>query len=524
MRRNIYKWHRTLSLIIAIPVVLWAASGFLHPIMTTFRPKIATQFLTADAINSSKIKIPLQEALQKNNITQFHNFRFIHIEDNWFYQVQRTANELPVYISTQTGKRLPDGDKLYAQYIAKLFLEGKDGAPKDTAAIAPAEHDCCDAATSCVLLNDKGSKVSKVTLINDFDDEYKFVNRLLPAYKINFDREDGIRVYVETTSDKFAYAVDNKRAFFDKIFSLFHTWSWMDAAGNSKYIVMALLLTIAFLTTVMGIYIFFITKTKKHNGNPVVKARRNHRWTSVLISLFTLMFTFSGAFHSLEKLKNDDRNEFYTKQIINSESLQFHLDTLQQIIKKPITNISAVQMNDQVYWQVFTKNETKNKGTKSNQPRKDLMKDKTVPPPSAVYINVDNWVVLTEGEKVFANYLATLFSKHTPQEIKATIAITKFEDEYGFVNKRLPVWKVSYASNNNERFYVETSSGKLSTKVDDKDLYEGYSFAMLHKHHFMDWGGKEVRDFSTMFWAAAQIAVVVVGLVLWRRVRRKNKM
>jgi len=34
MRKNIYKWHRTLSLIIALPVVRWAASGFMHPIMT----------------------------------------------------------------------------------------------------------------------------------------------------------------------------------------------------------------------------------------------------------------------------------------------------------------------------------------------------------------------------------------------------------------------------------------------------------------------------------------------------------
>jgi hypothetical protein len=42
----------------------------------------------------------------------------------------------------------------------------------------------------------------------------------------------------------------------------------------------------------------------------------------------------------------------------------------------------------------------------------------------------------------------------------------------------------------------------------------------LHKHHFMDFTGKVGRDISTMFWAMGQIAMVVVGLVLWRR-RRK---
>ena len=63
----------------------------------------------------------------------------------------------------------------------------------------------------------------------------------------------------------------------------------------------------------------------------------------------------------------------------------------------------------------------------------------------------------------------------------------------------------------------------LSVKVDDTDLYEGYSFALLHKHHFMDFGGKGLRDFSTMFWAMAQIAVVTIGLILWRKASKKKR-
>jgi hypothetical protein len=89
------------------------------------------------------------------------------------------------------------------------------------------------------------------------------------------------------------------------------------------------------------------------------------------------------------------------------------------------------------------------------------------------------------------------------------------------VNKRLPVWKVGYAENSRERYYVETSSGRLAALVNDKDLYEGYSFALFHKHHFMDWGGKTVRDISTMFWAFMQVLMISVGLWFWMKVRRK---
>jgi PepSY-associated TM region len=532
MRKNIYKWHRIISLIIAVPVLLWAASGFMHPIMTTIRPDVATQFLQPVVIDSSRISVSLQQALEKNNITQFHNFRLVHIDTNWFYQVQPSVKDLPVYLSTRNGKALNNGDRLYAQYIAKLFLEGQHR--QDTAVTAPATddvrqtvaeeavtaHDCCDAATACVLKNEKGSAVKAVTLLTAFDDEYKFVNRLLPVYKVNFDRRDGIRIYVETTSDRFGYAVDNRRAVFDTLFALFHNWSFLDKLGKAKYPLMALLLALAFLSTLMGLYIFVITKTKKPNGNAVTAARRNHRWTSVVISLFTLMFTFSGAFHALEKMKTDDRYDFYSRQQIDASVVNLQLDSLKAVIKKPITNISAVQINNTLYWQVFTQTDWKKKTAVT---RKDLMKDKQVPPPNGTYVKAADYSILPDGEKEYAQYLAGLFSGHIKNEVISTTAITKFEGEYGFVNKRLPVWKVGYASSSNERYYIETATGKLAVRVDDKDLYEGYSFSFLHKHHFMDFAGKSWRDFSTMFWAMAQIAVVTIGLTLYFKIRKNKK-
>ncbi|WP_204319569.1 hypothetical protein, partial [Klebsiella aerogenes] len=77
----------------------------------------------------------------------------------------------------------------------------------------------------------------------------------------------GIRLYVETAQDRFAFAMDNKRMIFDTIFTLFHTWSWLSFLGKGKIIVEALLCLLAIATTLMGLYIFFTTKTKKVAGN-----------------------------------------------------------------------------------------------------------------------------------------------------------------------------------------------------------------------------------------------------------------
>ena len=536
IRKHIYKWHRISSLIIAIPVLLWAVSGFMHPLMTTIKPKVATQTLTPQPIDTTALEIPLQQALQQNSITSIHNVRLVHIDRNWFYQVQLKSDEPPDYISAKNGKQLRNGDRLYAQYLAKQFLQGqvKDAnassddhhSPSentvsqpaahasDSMTVAqasmqspapaivsnaiesePASHDCCDAATNCVLADTTGSLVESVEIVKGFDKEYKYVNRLLPVYKVQFDRADGIRVYVETTQDRFAFAMDNRRATFDRFFAIFHTWDWMEATGKFRYLLMGLITALGFLTTCMGLYIFFITKSKR-GTQPIAKARWRHRIVSLTACLFTLMFTFSGGLHALEKLRSEEKIADNLSNDIASSSLTLDHGRLQKTLPaSSFCNISLAKIEGSLYWRVVT-NDKKNK---------------------TWYIDAGDYTVLQNGEEKHALSLAALFSGQSERDVKKIEPVTKFAGEYGFVNKRLPVWKVSYASNSNQRFYVETSTGKCAAHVTDKDLFEGYSFALLHKHHFMDWAGKSARDVSTMIAAGLQVLMVLVGLFLFYR-------
>jgi hypothetical protein len=172
------------------------------------------------------------------------------------------------------------------------------------------------------------------------------------------------------------------------------------------------------------------------------------------------------------------------------------------------------------YYQVSTKKDFMFKG--GDKKPKDLMKEMKVPKPQISYINTSNFELLKDGDQKYAHYLANTFSGNSEKEVIADSLIVKFEGEYGFVNKRLPVWKVAYAKNLNERYYVETTSGKLSVSVNDHDYNAAMIFNFLHKHHFMDFAGKQWRDFSTMFWAMAQIMLVVVGFMLYFKSRKKK--
>jgi hypothetical protein len=540
MRKKIYPLHRRLSIIIAIPVLLWAISGFMHPVMTNIRPAIATQGIPPVAIDTQRVRFPLAEALRRHHIDSFSNFRLVHIDTNWFYQVQPLAGgtgsdaahhiaRVPIYISCTNGNVLIAGDWLYAQYLARQFLEGPAGykvAGAEGAVVAGAHadaassHDCCGAATETVLNPVKGAKVANVSMVKAFDNEYKSINRLLPVYRVSFHRPDGIRVYVETTQDRFSFAMDDRRAIFDEIFRLCHTWGWLDFLGKGRLAVEMLVAIAALFTAVLGIYIFFTTRSARAPGNGQVKARRNHRYTAIVASLFTLLWTFSGSFHAFSKFTDDIRDRYFASPHFAAEMancdwsrLQAACAHLQSVGARPITNVSLVQMNGDNYWRVSMLPE-------KAAAHKDLMKDAKAAMPSVTYIRVSDCAGLPDGDARYAAFLATQFSQRPEGDIRSVEPVTSFGDEYNFTDKRLPVWKVSYATGHNERLYIETSTGRLASKVDDRTVVEGYSFSVFHKHHFMDWGGKTARDISTMFWAFMQVVLVTIGLILW--FRRRN--
>jgi len=521
IKRNIYRWHRTLSLVIAVPVLLWALSGFMHPIMTNIRPKVATQFLPLRVIDTAMIRVPLQQALEMNHIDSFRAFRIVHIGNNWFYQVQMVTGQEPLYLATLTGKILNSGNWLYAQWLARCFLEGpgtKDSSIPTHNMTMPAVavmHDCCDAATDQVV-RVKGAKVTDVSKIISYNSEYKSINRLLPVYRVAFDRADGIRIYVEPLTDRFAFAMDNRRYVFDRIFTLVHTWEWLGFLGKGKLAVELTLASLAFFTTIMGVYIFFTTRSKKAAGNKLVRARRNHRYSAIVIALFTLMFTFSGAYHAFSKFSDDDRATFFVSPVFRTADIRFNTVLLQARVKAPLTQVGIISMNGRAYWRVQAASTIR-----GNMP-KDMMKTGMVPMPETRYIPVDKDTLLPNGEKEYARYLATVFSNRNTSDITSTEAITSFGAEYNFTDKRLPVWKISYAGSGHPRYFIETATGSLAKYVTNTTMAQDYSFSLLHKHEFLGWAGKGWKDASTMFWAMAQVVMVVVGLVLYVRWRKKR--
>lgn len=522
MQKRIYYLHRKISLIIAIPVLLWAASGFMHPIMTNIRPNLKQQKIAPITLDKGKILLGLKQVLSLNHLSSIHNARLVHIDTNWFYQVQTEPNADPLYLGASNAKKLKNGDQVYARYLTRLFLEGQKEDTNDQSKTLLNDasrmmqankhsHDCCESATRFVFSGKQGAPVLSVKKIISFDEEYGEVNKILPVYKVSFQRQDSIRVYVETTQDRFVYAVDDKRAFFDKIFGLFHTWDWLDTLGSFKLYVMALLMLLTLFSSFLGLYIFFTTKNIRPNGRSVLRWRYNHRWVSAFGSLFSLMFVFSGACHVIGKLIIDQPSDYLYNQKINPDKLVVDGIDLDKTNMARYSNFSLVRMRDSVYWRLELISKDRHPAMHQSMPA--WSKENKMQMPEFHFFSVANGSLLKNGEKEYAVSLANQFRGNSFETPISVTPVTRFEGEYGFVNKRLPVWKVQYEKNHHERLYIETATANLAARMNDINVSEGYIFSFLHKHHFMDFAGKAARDFSSMFWAAMQVILVLVGLV-----------
>jgi hypothetical protein len=489
IKKNIYKWHRIIGLITIIPVIFWCVSGLMHPFMAHwFKPKIAHEFIKPSTLKPEQVKLSLQEALLKQGIVRFKACRIVQFDNNTFYQVKVQADQV-LYINAASGELLIDGDRHYAVWLARFFL------------------------------NDQQSSVKEAVIQTAFSQEYKYVNRLLPVWKISFDRPDQMDIYVETTSSRLGTFNTASRKTFLWIFDTFHNWSWL---GQLRVWVASVLLSIIILATLSGLGIYGIWW--KHFAKPQAgkhKLLKYHRQIGLSVSLVALAFAGSGLYHLLHKPEQDLLSKMVHEPLLQAEALELPSSQAIQDWER-VYNLSVVKIGKSQYFQVFhAKTEEK--------------------PAEVRYIHAQKGTILENGDMVYAKFLANKFAAFvgkpaedlgccsiasaeedilSDEQLVKSAVLTKFESrEYGFVFKRLPVIQLAYNTPEQDAYYIETSSSHLSAHVRNADRREGYSFAIFHKYLLMDWAGKDVRDIVTLLSAMGVLSVSLLGLSIWLQKR-----
>lgn len=464
-----YQWHRKTGIIVLVPIIMWCVSGLMHPIMARwFKVEIPNRFITFPALQAGDFEVSLQEVLLKNGIASMGNVNVVLMDDQRYYQVQPADRQEEIqYFSTKDGTKLADGDAVYAAYLARYFIE------------------------------EWSADIRQIERVIDYTGEYKFINRLLPVYKVSFDRPDAMDVYVHTASSRLGTANDKSRKVFLWLFSTLHNWDFFAFAGPVRPVLMTLLLALIFLSAVSGLYIYAMgwkRFRKQAITNSRLQKRKWHRSLGVAISLVALTFSFSGAYHLLHKKDPKTLHKFTDNVEIHPGDLIIDPVSRFKALEYPVANFSLVVFEGQTYYRFAHWGPQRNKVS---------------------YLSSTRGELLQNGDSKYAKYLAKKFSGLEDANISSVAQITKFRGEYGFVNKRLPVQKVSYDTRDNAAYYIETSTGKLASVVTDPDRWEGFSFAFLHKYHTLDFAGKDFRDAIMSLAALGLLVVSLFGLMLY---------
>ncbi|RAK70613.1 PepSY domain-containing protein [Hymenobacter edaphi] len=503
VQRHMYRWHRIIGLITVLPVICWTLSGLLHPLMSNWlRPSIAREALPP--LPAPRPARPLTQVLRQHHLPQLRNVRLVRWQGQPAYQLLIDGpTARPRYFSASTGAALPaDADRRYAEQLARYFAQ------------------------------DSTAGIREATRLTRFDAEYKFVNRLLPVWRITFGRPDGLTVYVETMPARLATFNNTTRAAFIRSFDALHSWGWVEWLSGSPAV--RVLLMLALLSVIIGsavsglvIYGFMWGRFRKprNAADKVGGLKKYHRAVGLAVALVTLTFAGSGAFHVYLKRHPDQRLRYQHAPILAADRLVVDLTRL-PLDWARVQNVALAEFDGELYYQVFElpaeaadHASGKPAGASTGQPVEAV---RAVP---ISYYYASTGRLLPGGAERHARFLATRFYQQAAGPYAPTPAIGQtelvdhFEGEYGFINKRLPVVKVALRTPSNTTLYVEPATGRLAARVDNLDRYEGLSFAFLHKYHAVGRLGKNVRDAVTMLAAAGVLAVSLLGLWLFVKVK-----
>lgn len=474
LRKNFYQLHRIVGLIALVPVIGWTLSGLSHPFMSNwFRPFIPQEVFKPLTQDKMQPKLSVQQVMDQNHLEQIRNFSLVNFNNSTWYQVllkDSTYN----YYSAANGKLLPKGDEAYAVYLSRFFTE------------------------------DSVSSVKRITLQTKFDSEYQPINHLLPVWKVQLNRPDGMTIYVETGQSRLATFNNNTRKVMLGLFEEFHTWQFLREAGGEKLriIVLTGIVGLLFVSLLTGVIVYGLfwkrfkdiaQKRKAKGGEDKRFVHRFHRQLGLIVSFVMLTFVVSAAFHLLVKLHNLKPESKPFEQVIGRDQLlqsNLSLPVADSLIRK----VSVIKLNNHIYYQVLKKNKQMD------------------------YVDAQNGSLLKDGDQQLAvslaNYYRAIDGRTSTLKPDSVTLIKQFNNDYGFNNKRLPVEQVSYKG---ENWYVETATGKLSTKTAGIDRAEGLSFIFLHKYFGMTWAGKDIRDIVTMLAALGILVASLFGFVAFMK-------
>lgn len=466
MWRALLRWHRPLAMIAAIPVLAWTLTGVLHPVMSRWQPSAVAMQPPADMLAPPSgmdwSDLPAPARILPASLS-LRELRAVTWQQKPYWMAQTTAGERR-YFDARTGQ---------------------PAAIEQAVVTALARH-----------YTGVQTPVRSISLISAFDHEYAFVNRYLPVWRVAFDQPDGLVAFIEPRSLLLTALTDTWKTRFSLLFANLHSWAWWPHEP-SRDVVMTVFLSAAWLLVISGL----LRAVKTRHSRLTSGLRRWHRRIGWLVAAAALAWLSSAIFHILAIDKGHPAFATYplsawftSADVLRPAPVAVPRPALLQVLATPEGPLW--------HWQLLQRG--------AGAGHEHHAAAKGVPVLHEAYVSA------TSGETLqplaYLRALSSAVSADAP--VLSSESITRFGSEYGFVQKRLPVYRLVLDSEDHRSVYIDPADAAVAAVTGDIDRAEGFSFAYLHKANWLDFLGKNARDAILAIFALMTFALTLAGLYL----------
>ncbi len=493
-RKLAVQWHQTIAIFGGVALLLWALSGLTHIVMATFGPQQAVFFPPQRPLQLTGTSA-LRDILANAGIDSAQAVRVVVSEQENLLQVTTRQDQPRRYFRLSDGLELSDHDQRQAVFLARHYL----GNQLQDAAVRQIEY------------------------VTAFSDAYPSVNRLLPVYRIEFDRDDHLTAYIYTETGAVAAISNDFKHNLQQVFQWVHTWSWFPREAEWGRLLLIVLLVgslLALALTGVGM-LLLIRRRRRAPGQ-----RGWHRLAGYVLALPLLMFTSSGLWHLLQYSGLAEQSQLKMSPPLALQGVDFPLHTQWTAMTEGlnVNHLSIVHDGDRFLYRLGL---ARPRGGAPDSPTaiRNARFAGISPTGPALYLDAASGQPWPQGDRELAIRLGELFTGLNREHIDQARLITRFGSGYDFRNKRLPVWRLDYAEPLHSSVFVDTASGVQADRMDASRRPEQFSFSMLHKWNFLRPVGRNWQNIIlTTLLLSSVVLMGIIGLRMdWRRRQRKRQ-
>jgi len=479
LRARIIWLHRSIAIIGGLTLVLWGASGLIHVSMSMFGPQPAKFFPPQRAIDLSSSR-PLEAILAEAGVARAAAVKVIVGEGETLLQVTETQDAPRRYFRLADGAELANHDARHAVFLARYFT-GAETEP-----------------------------VAAMTRITAFSEAYPAVNRLLPVYRVEFDRPDRLTAYVYTETNALASLTNRRQATLLTAFQWIHTWSWMPRPLEGlRVALMAAGLVTLILMAVSGLVMLALIR----RSGPAPGVRGWHRIAGYILWLPILALAGSGLFHLIVHSGPDGERTLTLSPPLELAGAAYPIQARWDEATRglEVNSLSLVQSATGGWFYRLALAGDQSHGPQGHHEMRHARFDGRPRQGEVVYLDAATGAPWAGGDRAYAIELGERFTRVGRAQIEDVGVVTGFGEGYDFRNKRLPVWRLDYGAPVNATVYVDTASGVLADVTPDAARPELVSFAYAHKWGFLAPLGRDVQNIT--IGAVVSLCLILMGVM-----------